>query len=311
MTTERLGQPGHRPVLLDEVLEILRPGNNMMILDATFGRGGHSCALLERGADVLAFDRDPEAVAAAEILGGKRGDQRLKIRRGNFADLAADNSLTGFFDGVLMDLGVSSPQLDQASRGFSFQQDGPLDMRMDPDQSLSAREIVNQMGESDLASLIRRLGEEPHARKIASHIVRERSVRPIESTLQLATLVDKAVGGRRGSKIHPATKTFQAIRIAVNAELESLDAMLKCLPGLLKKGGRLAVISFHALEDRRVKEFITRHSEEEIRDGAYAFGRANPDYCLKKLGRWLPTETEVKNNIRSRSARLRGAEKVL
>lgn len=303
--------PEHRPVLLDEVLELLRPGKNMRILDATFGRGGHAGALLERGSEVLAFDRDPEAVKAAEQLRFKRGDNRLQIRRGNFAELAADSSLAAAFDGVLMDLGVSSPQLDQASRGFSFQQDGPLDMRMDPDQNLSAKDIVNQMEESALASLIWRLGEESRSRKIAASIVRERAGRPIETTLHLAAVVEKAVGGRKGSKIHPATKTFQAIRMAVNAELESLDAMLTCLPGLLKKGGRLAVISFHALEDKRVKEFIAKHSEEEIRGQAYAFGRPNPDYCLKKLGRWLPTEAEIKNNVRSRSARLRGAEKVL
>jgi 16S rRNA (cytosine1402-N4)-methyltransferase len=296
---------------LKEVLEVLRPEKNMMILDATFGRGGHTRALLEQGAEVLAFDRDPEAVAAAEALMVQRGDDKLKVRRGNFADLGTDQDLAGAFDGILMDLGVSSPQLDQALRGFSFQQDGPLDMRMDPDQPVSARDLVNEMEESELASLIWRLGEESQARKIAAHIVRERKIRPIETTLQLAALVEKAVGGRKGSKIHPATKTFQAIRMAVNAELESLDAMLACIPRLLKKGGRMAVISFHALEDRRVKEFIVKHSEEEIRGEAYAFGRPNPDYCLKKLGRWLPTESEIKSNVRSRSARLRAAERVL
>jgi 16S rRNA (cytosine1402-N4)-methyltransferase len=301
----------HQPVLLREVLEILKPKKNMKILDATFGRGGHSRALLEQGAEVLAFDRDPDAVAAAECLKQSQEGERLAIRRGNFADLAQDETLQGTLDGILMDLGVSSPQLDEALRGFSFQQDGPLDMRMDPDQGISAKDLIHQMEESDLASLIWRLGDESQARKIAAHIVRERKCQPLETTLQLATLVEKAVGGRKGAKIHPATKTFQAIRMAVNAELESLELMLQSVPKLLKKGGRMAVISFHALEDRRVKEFILKHSQEEIRGEAYAFGRPNPDYCLKKLGRWLPTEQEIKQNVRSRSARLRGAEKIL
>jgi 16S rRNA (cytosine1402-N4)-methyltransferase len=311
MSVKRPAGSEHQPVLVNEVLDVLKPGKNKMMLDATFGRGGHSLALLERGADVLAFDRDPEAVHAAEQLQKQRGDSGLRIRRGNFADLTADESLAGTFDGILLDLGVSSPQLDQAGRGFSFQQDGPLDMRMDPEQELSARDLVNQMEEAELASLIWRLGEESQARKIAARIVRERQKSPLETTLQLANLVESTVGGRKGSKIHPATKTFQALRMAVNAELESLDRVLENIPALLKKGGRLAVISFHALEDRRVKAFILKHSQEEIRSNNYAFGQPNPDYCLKKLGRWLPTEAEIKNNVRSRSARLRAAERVL
>ncbi|MDZ4789286.1 MAG: 16S rRNA (cytosine(1402)-N(4))-methyltransferase RsmH [Blastochloris sp.] len=300
----------HEPVLLKEVLEILSPKKNMLILDATFGRGGHSQALLDQGCGVLAFDRDPEAVAAAEKMKAARGDDLLKIQRGNFAQLSLDNALQGTFDGILMDLGVSSPQLDQAERGFSFQQDGPLDMRMDPEKGVSAADLVNQMGEADIAQLIWRLGEESQSRKIAAHIVKERQLRPIETTLHLAALVEKAVGGRKGSKIHPATKTFQALRMAVNEELESLEIMLQSIPSLLKKGGRLAVISFHALEDRRVKSFIHKHSQEEIRGDAYAFGVPNKDYCLKKLGRWLPEQEEIKRNVRSRSARLRGAEKI-
>lgn len=311
MTEPQTAEFTHEPVLLQEVLEVLRPKNKMFILDATFGRGGHSQALLKQGSAVLAMDRDPQAVAAAEKLQASWGEELVKIRRGNFAELVGEKSMQGVFDGILMDLGVSSPQLDQAERGFSFQLDGPLDMRMDPDKGQSAEELINQLGEAELAQLIWRLGEESQARKIAASIVRERQDVPIRTTLHLAAIIEKAVGGRKGSKLHPATKTFQAIRIAVNNELGSLEEMLGGLPALLKKGGRLAVISFHALEDSRVKKFIQHHSQEEIRGANYAFGLPNADYCLKKLGRWLPQAEEIKRNVRSRSARLRGAEKIV
>jgi len=286
----------------------LQPAPGKRMLDATFGRGGHSRALLERGAAVVALDQDPDAEdQAGQLAPAYPG--RFTFHRENFRNLARVRAEEGLFDGILFDLGVSSPQLDTAARGFSFQQDGPLDMRMDPRQQLTAADLVNGGSESELTSILFQYGEEPQARRIVKTLVREREREPILRTGRLAALVEKTLGGRRERKIHPATKTFQALRIAVNGELDALREALAEVPASLNKGGRMAVISFHALEDRMVKEFVARHSEAEIR-GTYAFGLPNPEYCLKKTGRWLPSEAEVERNPRARSARLRGAEKI-
>lgn len=302
--------PAHRSVLMAETLEVLRPQSSRRILDATFGRGGHARELLKAGATVVALDRDPEAIVAAAPLVEKFGSKQFEIRKMNFRDLRQIVDAGERYDGILFDLGVSSPQLDQGERGFSFLHDGPLDMRMDPDSSVTAAELVNRCSERELAQIFFEFGEERNSRRVASAIARERATREIETTHQLARIISTALGGRRDRKIHPATKCFQALRIKVNEELSALDEALEAVPKLLNPGGRMAVISFHALEDRRVKRFIEKHSQEEIRGERYAFGQPNPDYCLKKLGRWKPTEFETKNNPRARSARLRGAEKI-
>lgn len=302
-----MAEKDHRPVLLEEAVGVMQPAPGKRIVDATFGRGGHTVAFLSAGASVLALDCDPEAVAAAEMLKKDWGGQ-LEVRKMNFSEISRLGGER--IDGIFMDLGVSSPQLDRAERGFSFQQDGPLDMRMDTESGLTAAEIVNTWPEEELSRLLWNYGDERQARKIASAICREREQAPFERTTQLAELVGKTIGVARRGKLNPATKTFQAIRIAVNGELEALDAALDAIPSLLNEGGRLAIISFHALEDRRVKKFIQHRSEPELHDGAYAFGCENPDYCLKKLGRWKPGETEIAANPRARSARLRAAEKI-
>jgi len=302
--------PGHQPVLLEETLELLAPRSRVRLLDATFGRGGHTRALLEAGAQVVALDQDPAAIEAASSLLEEFGNERFEIREMNFRNLTELVQRGERFDGVLFDFGVSSPQLDVAERGFSFQKDGPLDMRMSTRGSLTAGDLVNRTDEQELARIFFEYGEERKARRVARVIVEERKRARIESTVQLAAIVEKAVGGRRDRKIHPATKCFQALRIAVNDELAAIDEALPAVPELLNEGGRLAAISFHALEDRRVKKFIDQHSREEIRGDHYAFGQPNPDYCMKNLGRWKPGEKELESNPRARSARLRGAEKI-
>lgn len=303
---------GHVPVLAREVADIFGPGRGRRLLDGTFGRGGHSALLVGQGWRVLALDRDDEALAWGEKLRAGRGwnEEQLSLRRMDFGDMSAMRQEAGMFGGVLLDLGISSPQVDQAGRGFSFLQDGPLDMRMDRCQALTARDIVNRWTEEELARCFREFGEVREARRVARAIVRAREKQEIAGTAALAALVSDALGGRRDRKIHPATQVFQALRIAVNDELGSLDRALEAVPSLLAPGGRLAVISFHALEDRRVKRFIEEHSREENRGEGMAFGVPNPKFCLRRLGRWLPTDGEVAANPRARSARLRAAEKI-
>lgn len=300
----------HRSVLMAETMEVLSPQPSSRILDATFGRGGHSRELLRAGATVVALDQDPDAIAAATPLVEEFGVDRFEIRKMNFRDLQKIVDAGERYDGVLFDLGVSSPQLDQGARGFSFQHDGPLDMRMDPESLQTAADLVNSCSERDLAQIFFEYGEERGSRRVAAAIVRSREQAPITTTHQLAEIISRALGGRRDRKIHPATKCFQALRIRVNEELSALDEALEAVPDLLDSGGRMAAISFHALEDRRVKRFIARCSQEEIRGERYAFGQPNPEYCMKKLGRWKPSDSETKENPRARSARLRGAEKI-
>ncbi|MDX6767694.1 MAG: 16S rRNA (cytosine(1402)-N(4))-methyltransferase RsmH [Candidatus Methylacidiphilales bacterium] len=301
----------HRPVLLNEVVEALKPAPGLRMLDGTFGRGGHSRALLAAGATVVALDRDPAAhdSPVAHVLRSEFGT-RFVLEMNNFDQLEQVAGRQGPFDGILLDLGVSSPQLDEAERGFSFLHDGPLDMRMDPTRGDTAADRVNQLDEQTLARLLFEYGDEPQARGIARAIVRRREKSPFLRTTDLAGVIAQAVGGRRDRKTHPATKSFQALRISVNDEMGALDRALAAMPNALAVGGRMAVISFHSLEDRRVKQFIESHSQEELRGPASPFGQPNPEYCLRKIGRHLPSEEEVAQNPRARSARLRVAERI-
>ena len=306
------GAAGHAPVLLGEALEALAVRPDGFYVDATFGRGGHSRALLEQLGErgtLLAIDRDPQAVAAARVQFG--ADPRATIVHAPFSRLGEVLGDAGRrADGILLDLGVSSPQLDDASRGFSFLRDGPLDMRMDPGSGESAAQWLARAGEREIATVIARLGEDRFARRIARAIVDARAAGPIETTGQLAEVVSRAVPTREPGK-HPATRTFQALRIHVNRELEELEEVLPQAVEALAPGGRLAVISFHSLEDRMVKRFLRRAAQD---DPAWAGLPAIPAQARAKLrlvGRAVfPSEGEVAANPRARSAVLRAAERV-
>jgi 16S rRNA (cytosine1402-N4)-methyltransferase len=304
----------HTPVLLREVLEALAIRADGRYVDATFGRGGHTAALLERlnaQGRVVALDRDPEALRA----GRERfaGEARLTLRASPFSRLAAliaEEGLTGRIDGVLLDLGVSSPQLDDAARGFSFAHDGPLDMRMNPATGVSAADFLARAPEYELARVIREYGEEKFAKRIARDIVAARREGPIERTGQLAAIVARAVKTREHGK-HPATRTFQAIRIHVNDELGELQAALRGGLEVLAAGGRLCAIAFHSLEDGIVKRFIQQRSQE---DPVYAGLPQVPEHArpkLRRVGRAVhPSEEEVAANPRARSAVMRVAERI-
>lgn len=307
----RSGGFHHVPVLLGEVIHYLAPRAGMTVLDATLGGAGHAAAILERGARLIGFDRDPEALAHAATCLSQYGGA-FESRRTNFSDLLAVGReiVPGGVEGILLDLGVSSHQLDSAARGFSLKSEGPLDMRMDPDESPTAAELVNEWEEQDLARIFRDLGEERRAKAVARAIVRRRVVKPFSDTLDLANFVAGVVG--RGGRIHPATRVFQALRMTVNRELESLEAALEAAPALLKPGGRVAVITFHSLEDRIVKRFFKSHSAPEIDRPEWPAARPNPDCCLRVLTRRpVGAEgSELRNNPRARSAKLRVAEKL-
>jgi 16S rRNA (cytosine1402-N4)-methyltransferase len=304
----------HTPVLLDEVLVALDIRPNGCYLDATFGRGGHTAAILERvGKEgrVIAIDRDPDAIRAGRERFGN--DARLTLVSSPFSQLLSVSNelgLTGQLDGVLLDLGVSSPQLDDASRGFSFSQDGPLDMRMDNTAGMTAADFIARAPETEIARVIREYGEERFAKRIARAIVARRHEAPITRTAELAEIVAGAVKTREPGK-HPATRTFQALRIHVNREFDEIEATLDATLAALKPGGRLAVISFHSLEDQRVKRFIQRHSQE---DPVYAGLPEVPAHArpkLRRVGKAIhPSEAEIARNPRSRSAILRVAERV-
>jgi 16S rRNA (cytosine1402-N4)-methyltransferase len=304
----------HVPVLLGPVLEGLNIQPGGWYVDGTFGRGGHSSAILKQlGTEgrLLAIDRDPQAIA--QVDEALQHDPRFELLHGEFAELknyAVKRKFLGKVDGLLLDLGVSSPQLDEAARGFSFQSDGPLDMRMDPTSGTSAAEWLEQVDEKDLKKVLVQLGEERFAGRIARAIVAARAVNPIRTTLALADIV-KAVVPSRGQRKNPATKTFQAIRIFVNKELEQLEQALQASLDLLRPGGRLCVISFHSLEDRRVKRFMRDASQEP------AQFRGLPDIPeefrprLKLIGKVVKaSEEEIVANLRARSARLRVAERL-
>jgi 16S rRNA (cytosine1402-N4)-methyltransferase len=304
----------HTPVLLDEVLAGLGVRGDGRYCDATFGRGGHTAAILDAlgpAGRVIAIDRDPEAISAGRARFA--GESRLTLMQGSFSrleELVRAAGLEGELDGVLLDLGVSSPQLDEARRGFSFMQDGPLDMRMDNEAGQSAAQWLARASEREIAEVLRTLGEERHARRIARAIVAERATTPIQRTAELARLVARAVPGREPGK-HPATRTFQAIRIHVNGELEALQAALPQAVRLLAAGGRLCVISFHSLEDRIVKRFMRR---EEQGDPVYAGLPDVPPHArprLRRIGRAIePGDAEIERNPRARSAVLRIAERL-
>ena len=296
--------PGHLPVLCVELVAALAPVPGDLIVDGTFGRGGHTRALLAAAAcRIVAVDRDPDAVAAAADLMAAFPD-RLTVRLGRFADMEA---LVGEpADGVALDLGVSSPQLDDPARGFSFRFDAPLDMRMER-TGPTAADLVNHLPEAELAALIRELGEERHARRVARAIV---AARPIARTGRLAEVVRAAVPRSRDG-IDPATRTFQALRLQVNDELGELSRGLCAAERLLKPGGRLAVISFHSLEDRRVKRFLGRRAGTAGRGSrhrpASAAERRPPSFRLLQRRPVTPSDQEVAANPRARSARLRAA----
>lgn len=305
--------PTHRPVLLQEVLDGLavRPGG--IYLDGTFGRGGHAAAILERlgaAGRLYAMDKDPEAVRAARERFGQ--DARFHVRRGTFAmlgQLAREQGITGQVSGILLDLGVSSPQLDDPARGFSFLKDGPLDMRMDPEQGLSAADWLAQADEREILRVLWEYGEERFARRIARAILRERDEHPIRTTQQLADLIAAAVPTRERHK-NPATRSFQALRIEVNQELHDLALALEQVVDVLEPGGRLAVISFHSLEDRMVKRFLRRESRgEEMPLDLPVTGGPKPGR-LRLIGKAIRADAaETGANPRARSAVLRIAER--
>lgn len=302
----------HTPVLLTEVIDGLQLQADGVYLDCTFGRGGHSRAILDRlgpHGRVVAIDRDPEAVAAGGELAAE--DPRVSVEHANFeriAKVAAEHRVTGRVAGIVLDLGVSSPQLDDAARGFSFQDDAPLDMRMDRSAGESAAEWLASASADEIARVLRDYAEEPHARRIARSIVARRIDTPIETTRQLADIVSAARGRRRaGARAkHPATRTFQAIRIHINDELRALDAALEQVPGILAPGGRLAVISFHSLEDRRVKRFMRARSRGPTAPKGMPVVPDGAPPELRIVGRAIRAgDDEVRANPRARSAVLR------
>lgn len=304
----------HRPVLLAEVLAglCIQPGG--VYVDGTFGRGGHAGAILQElgpGGRLLAMDRDPDAVQSAELQYGD--DPRFEIEHGTFAMLGqvvAERQLQGRVDGLLLDLGVSSPQLDNAARGFSFSDDGPLDMRMDPGAGQSAAQWLAEAGEQAIIDVLKVYGEERFARRIARKIVETRKEQTIQTTRQLAELVADAVPVRERNK-HPATRTFQAIRIYINRELEELETVLAQVPDVLAVRGRLAVISFHSLEDRIVKRFIRREYQGEQLPPGLPVAAPLHRPRLKPLGKAIrPGRDELEHNPRARSAVLRLAERL-
>lgn len=308
----------HRPVMLDEALAGLAPRRDGIYVDATFGRGGHSGAILDQlaGSGALhALDRDPQACHAAWMQFGTQPN--FRIHRRNFAELAAlgrELDLIGKVDGMLLDLGVSSPQFDDAARGFSFANEGLLDMRMDPESGESAAQWLARAKDSEIADVLWMYGEERASRRIARRIVESRTQAPIETTAQLAELIKRAVGGPR-QKIHPATRSFQAIRIFINGELDALRAALLASLELLAPGGRLAVISFHSLEDRIVKRFIRTGSfdaadpELEWRRAGMPSAVDERALAFRSIGRHFPADAECAANPRARSAVLRVAER--
>ena len=301
----------HRPVLVAEAVELLAPRAGAIVVDATCGGGGHTEEILRTGADVLALDQDPDAIEhASERL--TRYGGRVTLRQINFRDAGAVLDQLGIvgIGGALLDLGVSSHQLENAERGFSVMRNGPLDMRMDPRRELTAAMVVNSYTEEELTRLFRELGEEPAARRIASQLVKLRKVTPFHDTLQLAKAVEKIVW--RHGRRHPATQVFQALRMEVNDELGALENGLRVLTARLELGARIAVITFHSLEDRIVKNFFRDRSRELLDRPEWPEPRPNPDFSLRLITS-KPVEAgenEQRSNPRSRSAKLRVAERV-
>jgi len=307
------GNP-HVPVLLGPVLDGLDIKRDGCYVDATFGRGGHATAILERlgtNGRLIAIDRDAQAIASASA--SLANDSRVQLIRNDFANLAAcmgERGLTGQVDGLLLDLGVSSPQLDQADRGFSFLRDGPLDMRMDTQQRLDAAGWLASVDEKTLKRVLYEYGEEQAAPRIARAIVSARAIAAIESTGRLAGIVESVVPAHARKK-HPATKTFQAIRIFINDELQQLEAVLQQSITVLRHGGRLCVISFHSLEDRIVKRFMRAASRESEQYRGMPIVPAEFQPRLRLVGKDIvASSAEIALNPRARSARLRVAERI-
>ena len=301
----------HRPVLATETIELLAPRPGSLILDGTCGGGGHTEAILLTGADVLALDQDPDALAFVAARLTNFGD-RVTLRRANFreAGRVLDELGIAQIGGALLDLGVSSRQLENADRGFSLVRNGPLDMRMDPRRELTAAEVVNSYAEEELMNIFREFGEEPAARRIASQIVKLRKETPFRETLSLAKAIEKIVG--RHGRRHPATQVFQALRMEVNDELRALEEGLVALTNRLESSSRIAVITFHSLEDRIVKNFFRDRSREWLDRPEWPEPRPNPDFSLRLITPKPvePDAIEQRANPRSRSARLRVAERI-
>ncbi|QJR80031.1 16S rRNA (cytosine(1402)-N(4))-methyltransferase RsmH [Alteromonas pelagimontana] len=305
----------HTSVLLQECIDALAIQPEGIYVDATFGRGGHSAAILAQLGEngrLIAFDRDPQAIEAAKRFAD---DPRFTIIHEPFGEMArvlADMQLSGNINGVLMDLGVSSPQLDDAERGFSFLRDGPLDMRMDTTRGISAAQWLNEADEQDITQVIKEFGEEKFGKRIAHAIVNRRQEKPLSRTAELAALIDEAVPVKDKYK-HPATRAFQGIRIYINAELDQLRVGLKAAVEVLKPEGRLAVISFHSLEDRLVKRFIKDQSRGKVVPHGLPITQAeiDADKVLRSLSKAIkPSKEEITHNVRSRSSVLRVAEKL-
>lgn len=305
----------HTSVLLDEAVEGLAVRPDGLYVDGTFGRGGHSRAVLERlgpGGRLIGFDKDPQAIAEGSRLAAEDG--RFVVVQRSFAEMADElrlRELAGKVDGILLDLGVSSPQLDDAGRGFSFMQDGPLDMRMDPDRGQSAAEWINSAGESEIADVLYTYGEERFSRRMARAIVERREQQPFTRTSDLADVIKQANPAWEKHK-HPATRAFQGIRIYINRELEDLAAGLEAAVAMLSPGGRLAVISFHSLEDRMVKQFMRREAKGAPVPRDLPIRQDQIATRLKLIGKAIkPSATELTANQRARSAVLRVAERHL
>lgn len=300
----------HAPVMLAEVVAAVAPAPEVRMVDATFGAGGYSRAFLEAGAEVVAFDRDPGATEfAAPLKAAHPGKLQLIARRFSELEDGLKDSGAAQVDAVVFDVGVSSMQLDEAERGFSFMRDGPLDMRMSADGPTAA-DIVNGSEQGELARILWVYGEERASRRIAAALVRRRAEQPFLRTLDLAEVVEQTLGGRRGAPTHPATRTFQALRIAVNDELAELEAGLEASERVLAEGGRLVVVSFHSLEDRVVKAFMTERAGRlpgGSRHRPVAPTGPAPTFSLLFNGARAPSEAEIAQNPRARSAKLRAA----
>ena len=301
----------HEPVLLAETVSVLAPSAGKIIVDGTLGGGGHSEALLSHGATVVGIDQDPAALTFAGQRLASFGP-RFRSIRGSFANANAllDGAGIGKIDGALLDLGVSSHQLDTPERGFSFQSDGPLDMRLDPDGPITAADLVNTMSGEQLERIFREYGEEPAARKVAVKLARERMVKPFTTTLELAETVESVIPRRSGT--HPATRVFQALRMAVNRELEVLEEGLEEFTARLAPGGVFAVITFHSLEDRIIKNFFKHRCAEWLDRPEWPEPRRNPDHLFQAITRKpvVAAQAEQRRNPRSRSAKLRAVKKL-
>ncbi|ASD26121.1 16S rRNA (cytosine(1402)-N(4))-methyltransferase RsmH [Brevundimonas diminuta] len=300
----------HAPVLLAEVIEALNPKAGDVIIDATFGAGGYTRAILERGAEVVALDRDPTVQPFADAV-ARDFPEQFQLIRTPFSGLAEafEESGKAKLDGAVFDIGVSSMQLDQAERGFSFMRDGPLDMRMS-DEGATAADIVNTWDHGPLAHIFKLYGDERQSGRVATAILRRRVEQPFTRTLDLAEVVEKALGGRRGAAIHPATRVFQALRIAVNDELGELERGLEAAEATLAPGGRLVVVTFHSLEDRMVKAFLTERTGNApggSRHAPVAVETRKPSFDLLFKGAREAGEPELASNPRARSAKIRAA----